>query len=58
MNVIPMVNKKADEDSWQRLYSEQADLYEALVQHEDVDENLLPAIAAIAPLAGARVARA
>lgn len=42
-------------DNWMRLYAHQADLYERLVAHEDVQGNLLPALLEICPLAGAVV---
>ncbi len=43
------------EDNWKRLYTHQADLYEQLVAHEDVQGNLLAALQDICPLPGATV---
>ena len=41
-----------NEDRYQRIYRCEADLYEALVGHEDCEGNLLPALAAVADLGG------
>ncbi|MCB9550229.1 MAG: class I SAM-dependent methyltransferase [Myxococcales bacterium] len=43
---------------FQRIYRDHADRYDALVAAEDVDGVLLPALQAVAPLAGARVVEA
>ncbi len=40
---------------WKDLYNKHTDRYERLVQHEDVAGNLLPALAKICDLPGARV---
>ncbi len=42
-------------DHFQRIYARHAEQYEALVAREDYQGRLLPALAAICPLAGARV---
>lgn len=41
--------------SFEEIYASHADAYDALIEREDYQENLLPALAAIAPLDGARV---
>ncbi|KAA3665482.1 MAG: class I SAM-dependent methyltransferase [Chloroflexi bacterium] len=40
---------------WKDLYNKHTNRYERLVQHEDVAGNLLPALAAVCELPGARV---
>jgi ubiquinone/menaquinone biosynthesis C-methylase UbiE len=41
--------------SFEEIYASHADAYDALIEREDYQENLLPALAAIAPLNGTRV---
>jgi ubiquinone/menaquinone biosynthesis C-methylase UbiE len=40
---------------YQAIYAERAEAYDRMVSAEDCDGNLAPALAAVAPLAGARV---
>ncbi|MBX3045862.1 MAG: methyltransferase domain-containing protein [Anaerolineales bacterium] len=42
-------------DHFRNIYTNKAEAYHALIAAEDADGNLLPALQAIAPLAGARV---
>ncbi|MEZ4641493.1 MAG: class I SAM-dependent methyltransferase [Chloroflexota bacterium] len=44
-----------DEQPWKRFYTEQTDLYERLVSHEDYQGNLLAALQDICPLTDKRV---
>jgi ubiquinone/menaquinone biosynthesis C-methylase UbiE len=49
------MSDEPDEVDHRRVYTGQADDYERLVAAEDADGRLLPALAALVPLAGARV---
>ncbi len=43
-------------NTWKTLYNEQSEEYEWMVQHEDYERNLLPALNEIHPLENADVA--